>query len=158
MNLFSAGPGRDQPNLTDHLQHLRQDLDDLGEKLRDCIAETVGRALAGFVRQGVRTFLARVGGRPGLSSRSQPTHLTHDEERDPYEDFEAYPEASGPPEASPPGRGVTSWLGSWSGRELLGLGAALFAGFGVLRSAAGLLALADGVSVAIAGLSAVIGA
>ena len=157
MNLFSAGPRREQPKLTDHLQHLQQDLDDLGEKVRDCIAETVGRALAGFVRQGVRTFLANVGARPGVSSRSQSTHSNYDDERDPYEDVEVYPDESRPAEASMKGRGGTSWLSSWSGRDVLGLGAVVFAGLGVLRSAAVLLALADGAYAAIAVISTVIG-
>lgn len=157
MNLFAAGPGRNQPKLTDHLQDLRQDLDDLGEKLRDCIAETVGRALASFVRQGVRSFLARVGARPGLSSRTLPLDTTREDERDPYEDFEAYPEEIGPPEVSTPGRGVTSRLGSWRRLDLLGLGAVLCAGLGVLRSVVGLLALADGASLGITALSALIG-
>ena len=157
MNLFTTGPGREQPKLTDHLQDLRVDLDALGEKLRDCIAETVGRALAGFVRQEVRNFLARVGARPSLPSRMQSLQATHDEERDPYEDFEAYPQESGSPEASTQGRGVTSWLGRWSRLDLLGLGAVLCAGLGVLRSAAGLLALADGARFGSAALSALLG-
>ena len=155
MNASFFHHDRAPPGLAAHLQALRDTLDDLGERVRERIAEAVGRVVAEFIHRGVRAFLDRCHLGPDAGPyREAIPRFDDDDGLDPYEDeaesFRVEEVEPPPPRVSVPGllsaglRRVGGWLrrcGRWTGLPVLG--SLLVAGAGVLGSAAGLLALAD---------------
>jgi hypothetical protein len=155
MNASFFRHDRAPPGVAAYLQGLRATLDDLGERVREHIAEAVGRAVAAFVQRGVRALLERCHlGPDGGPHREPPPLPDYDDGLDPYEDeagaYLVEEEGSPPPRETVSSvltaavRRVGGWLrrrGRWTGLPVLG--SLLVAGAGVLGSAAGLLALAD---------------
>ena len=155
MNASLFHPNRSPPSLVAHLQGLCATLDDLGQRVRERIAEAVSQAVSSFVHHGVRAFLDRCYLQPdGVPPRETLQRPYDDDGMDPYEDeaevFRVEKRETEPTRVSVPGllsaglRRVGGWLGrfsNWTGLPVLG--SLLVAGAGVLGSAAGLLALAD---------------
>ena len=157
MNASLFHPNRSPPSLVAHLQGLCATLDDLGQRVREHIAEAVSQAVSSFVHHGVRAFLDRCYLQPdGVPPRETLRRPYDDDGMDPYEDEaeeflveEEFVEPA-PPVAPVSGllsaglRRVGGWLQGcrrWTGLPVLG--SLLMAGAAVLGSAAGLLSLAD---------------
>ena len=153
------------PSLVAHLNHLRDTLDDLGERVRERISVAVSEAVSVFVQRGVRVLLDRCQMRHDDVPRPE-TMLQMDDDDEMYPDYDEVEEplvetmAPAPSEAHVTGllsaglRQVGGWLRRcrrWTGLPVLGMW--LVVGAGVLGSATGLLSLTDTASAGAAALT-----
>jgi hypothetical protein len=147
---FPARPGLARQLLAEQLGCLQQDLADLGQRLRERIAEALGRWVAHLVRQAVQSALGQVPRQPHRRRPPQNKLRTEDAKGLCLPDKPPAMRSMPPQRRSKPSRGPTltqalpRWLGPFRQRPLLvplGLALAVGATLGsrLLAVAAGLL-------------------